>query len=176
MEFLKPIFSQNYYGKFCFSFEIWWGAHWKIFIWCLYVSFTYIYQNQAPICLAHIFSGKTSSQVQWLVCSKSPLFGAFSGKNWENSNIPPLKNPQSFIERRPFNSADTVYNWWPKNERGCQVLREKQKQLRSAQKQWVWVTEKEKGMKWVRGCLRTFFPPFPPFPTLSSWKNTLVVW
>ena len=98
-----------------------------------------------------------------LFCSKSPLFGAFSGKNWENSNIPPLKNPQSFIERRPFNSADTVYNWWPKNERGCQVLREKQKQLQSAQKQWVWVTEKEKGMKWVRGCLRTFFPPFPHF-------------
>ena len=71
MEFLKPIFSQNYYGKFCFSFEIWWGAHWKIFIWCLYVSFTYIYQNQAPICLAHIFSGKTSSQVQ---CSRNPCF------------------------------------------------------------------------------------------------------
>ena len=75
MEFLKPIFSQNYYGKFCFSFEIWWGAHWKIFIWCLYVSFTYIYQNQAPICLAHIFSGKTSSQVQcelisWLKSQK----------------------------------------------------------------------------------------------------------
>ena len=69
MEFLKPIFSQNYYGKFCFSFEIWWGAHWKIFIWCLYVSFTYIYQNQAPICLVHNFSGKTSSQVQWLTSS-----------------------------------------------------------------------------------------------------------
>ena len=111
-----------------------------------------------------------------LFCSKSPLLGAFWGKNWKNSNTPPLKKPQSFIEHRPFNSADTVYNWWPKNERGCQVLREKQKQLRSAQKQWVWVTEKEKGMKWVRGCLRTFFPPFPPFPTLSSWKNTLVVW
>ena len=43
-----------------------------------------------------------------LFCSKSPLFGAFSGKNWENSNIPPLKTPQSFIERRSFNSADTV--------------------------------------------------------------------
>ena len=32
----------------------------------------------------------------------------FWGKNWENSNIPPLKNPQKYIERRPFICADTV--------------------------------------------------------------------
>ena len=42
-------------------------------------------------------------------CSKSPLFMAFWGKNWKNSNTPPLKKAQSFIERRPFNSVDTVW-------------------------------------------------------------------
>ena len=39
---------------------------------------------------------------------KSPIFGAFWGKNWENSNIPPLKNPQILVERRPFKSVDMV--------------------------------------------------------------------
>ena len=28
--------------------------------------------------------------------------GLFGGKNWENLNIPPLKNPQKYIERRLF--------------------------------------------------------------------------
>ena len=39
---------------------------------------------------------------------KSPIFGAFWGKNWENSNIPPLKNSQILVERRPFKSVDMV--------------------------------------------------------------------
>ena len=44
-----------------------------------------------------------------LFCSKSPFFGAFWGKNWKNSNTPPLKKPQSFIERRPFNSVNSGF-------------------------------------------------------------------
>ena len=47
-----------------------------------------------------------------LFCSKSPLLGAFWGKNWKSLNTPPLKKPQSFIERRPFNSADTVISFF----------------------------------------------------------------
>ena len=82
MEFLKFIFSQNYYGKFGFSFEIWWGAHWKIFIWCLYVPSTHIYQNQATICLAHIFSGKTSSQVQ---CITKTCHNFFKNFRWRRA-------------------------------------------------------------------------------------------
>ena len=38
----------------------------RIFIWCLHALHNHIYQNQATICLAHIFSCKTSSQVQWI--------------------------------------------------------------------------------------------------------------
>ena len=44
--------------QFVSSFEIWWGAHWKICILCLHVLHTHIYQNKATICFAQIFSGK----------------------------------------------------------------------------------------------------------------------
>ena len=49
-------------------------------------------------------------------------------------------------------------NWWPKNARRCQVLREKQKQLQPTSNEYM-SNRKGKGDE-VRGCLRTFFPPF----------------
>ena len=35
------------------------------------------------------------------------FLGIFWGISWENSNIPPLKNPQIILERWPFNSAES---------------------------------------------------------------------